>query len=177
MITLALSSGSYDSIPADARSGLRDAIKINQRMGWTTEIRWSEEDEHPAVVIDANTTLPDPNSVSTCETTVYGIIETIGGKTPAVVVRTDGGDRVRCPVSAEVARSLANRLYQPVRITGLAEYSIESMAIEMFITAEIEPFEEVSLSASMGELRGALAIGWDETPVGVIMRDLRGVPV
>jgi hypothetical protein len=177
LITYALSSGSYDQLPAEAKVGLRDAIAVTKRMGWAAEVRWDETDEQPSVVITGDTVPPSATATAACETSVYGVVEVVGGRTPGVAIRTDAGDRVKVATSTEQAKLLGNHLYQPVRITGTAEYRTEDMGITGFSKADIEPVEEATFASVMGELRGALAEGWSDLTVEEMMTDLRGEEV
>jgi hypothetical protein len=178
LITYGLTSGDYSQLPADARVGLRDAIGVAKRMGWTAEIRWQETDEQPAATITPDTVPPSATATLTCYTTVYGAVEVVGGQTPGVAVRTDAGDRVRVTTTTEVAQVFGNHLYRPVRVTGEAEYRVEDMGIVRFAaSAEIEPMQEASFASVMGELRGALADGWSTATVEEMMADLRGAEV
>jgi hypothetical protein len=174
MLTYALSSGDYDQLPSEARVGIREALGAIRRIERTVEIRWNRDDALPAVTIDGNTPVPSATATSTCQTVVYGTIETVGGKTPGVVIRSDGGAKFRVHTTAEQAKVLGNRLYQPVRVTGVAEYRVEDLSVTAFEAAEIEPFERVSFAAAMGELRGALADAWGEGSVKDMLADLRG---
>lgn len=145
-----------------------------KRLDRTVEVRWNRDDALPAVTIDSATPVPSATATSTCQTIVYGTIETVGGKTPGVVIRADGGAKFRVHTSAEQAKVLGNRLYQPVRVTGMAEYKVEDLSVTAFEAAEIEPFERVSFAAAMGELRGALAESWVDGSVQDMLADLRG---
>jgi hypothetical protein len=174
MLTYALSSGDYDQLPSEARVGIREALVAVKRLDRTVEIRWNREDPLPAITIDSTTPVPSATSTSTCQTIVYGTIETVGGKTPGVVIRADGGAKFRVHTTTDQAMTLANRLYQPVRVAGVAEYKIEDLSVVSFEAAEIEPFERISFAAAMGELRGALADAWVDRSVQEMIADLRG---
>jgi hypothetical protein len=174
LITYALASGSYEQLPAEARVGLRDAVSVAKRLGWVAEIRWDEADDLPAATITADTMPPSEAATSQCETVVYGVVEVVGGKSPAVVIRTDGGERVKVVTTTEQAKHLASQLYQPVRIAGAAEYRVEDMCITGFNNPQIDAFEGLSFAAVMGELRGALADGWSDSTVEAMLADLRG---
>lgn len=176
LISYALTSGDYSQLPGEARAGLRDAIGVVKRMGWSAEIRWKETDEQPAATITPDTVSPSANATATCITTVFGVVEVVGGQTPGIAVRTDAGDRVKVVTTAETAQVLGNHLYRPVRVTGEAEYRVEDMGVVRFTSsAEIEPMEDASFASVIGELRGALADGWSTATLEEMMADLRGV--
>lgn len=173
-VTFAVGSGVYDDLPKDARVGLRSMIRGIQDRGWHADVTWSQEDKAPSIEIGPGTAVPDPDATMTCETTAYGYIEQVGGKAPHVVVRLDSGARVTCPANEDLARQLALRLYQPVRVSGLAEFRLEDFGLARFSSATIEPFEDAGFAAVMGELRVALADAWDPESPSQMLEDLRG---
>jgi hypothetical protein len=160
LFTMATLSGSYGTLPTAARTALRDCLKVVTERAWTVAIRWQDGDAEPATILSRDTPpVPDDEATMIVATTLYGIVERIGGREPRIVFRLDDGQAVSCPVSVEEACRWSGHLYQTVCITGDAVVRVDDQQIVDLRLGSVSPFDPQPIAQTMREL--ATLVGAD----------------
>lgn len=113
------------------------------------------------------------------ETTIYGILERIGGSsTIAANVRQHGMDKVTTvTLSRELAKQMAQYLYNEVRLEGEAEWEIDSLEMTNFRVSAFTPFNPGSIDDTLDELAKLTGRGmWHESDQTIedFLSDIRG---
>lgn len=88
----------------------------------------------------------------TGETTIYGRIIRVGGKTPKVMLDTVDGRTIDCDADASIAQTLGGRLYQVVGLLGIAEWDPQTLTIDTFQIKALLPYEAKPLKEAMAQL-------------------------
>ena len=88
----------------------------------------------------------------TGETTIYGQVVRVGGRTPRVMIEMVDGSTIFCDANIDIARTLGGRLYQVVGLAGIAEWDSKTLAMDTFTIKAILPYEATSFKEAMAEL-------------------------
>jgi len=120
IVTGAIVTRQTDHLPEPSRRGVGELEEIAARRNICIE--WRRENKVLATI------RPSPHAEQTepaiigGETSVFGRIEGVGGKTPRIVLRTHEGQRVSCLASEALAKEAAARLYEWAVVLGSAEW-------------------------------------------------------
>lgn len=176
LVGLAVASHVYESIPAKANSGLRQAIVAARDNGISVSVRLRAADLHPTFTFDGSTPLPPERAQSYCgETTIYARVIRVGGERPAVTLKPHNGKAVAAAVDVANARDLAGRLYQEIRCIGEAEWDAETNDMVRFTIKSWAPFEPSSVEQFTNDLGTLLHQAFGERPdVEALLADIRG---
>lgn len=112
-------------------------------------------------------------------TTIYGVLERIGGSsTIAANVRQHGMDKVTTvTLSKELAKKMAPYLYSQVRLEGEAEWDISTLEVVSFKVTSFTSFNPGTIDETLDELAKLTAGGlWNESNQTIedFLYDLRG---
>ena len=89
-------------------------------------------------------------------TSVYGLIFSIGGMDPNVHIELADGSRLICKISRIQAKALAEKLYSWVGFRGLAKWDTRQYQIQEFIVQDIIDYEPGSTLKTLNELSGVM---------------------
>ncbi|MCB1189631.1 MAG: hypothetical protein H7A23_17660 [Leptospiraceae bacterium] len=97
--------------------------------------------------------IPEKFSLSG-ETTIYGRLLRIGGKSPSVQIQINDKEIITCSASEKIVKMLekANRLYEYVGVTGEAKWNPDDYSIQSLDIERIENYEQADPSNIMAEL-------------------------
>jgi hypothetical protein len=116
----------------------------------------SQFNERLSIRLTGEDISPDSLSVSDYiqgETTLYGKVERVGGKTPTVWLRISDSERMICEISESLAIELANYLYQWVSVSGKAKWNVSNYEIESFeITSINKDYQDMPLNEALSHL-------------------------
>jgi hypothetical protein len=88
----------------------------------------------------------------TGETTIYGQVVRVGGRTPRVMLEMVDGQTIYCDATADMARTLGGKLYQVVGLIGIAQWNPETLVMNTFEIKAILPYEAGSFKEAMAQL-------------------------
>lgn len=96
------------------------------------------------------------------ETTIYGKIERVGGAQPKVRIRIDEENVLYLDVDEELAKTLANRLYEKVKLDGTAKWRKGDYKIHDFKIKDVSDFTGGKITDAFQELKGTVGKYYDD---------------
>ena len=171
--THAIANNDYKYVPLEP---IRKMFECSKKLKCNIEFRKSVDSKEPLAKItpDTKITAPEDQFIEG-QTTIYGVIERVGGKDPTVMVTLLNGQTVYCKVDAEFAKKIASRLYNCVGLIGTARWDLESYKIESFKILDITNYEYTPISGSISELSAMIGKYWsNEQDVVKAISELRG---
>lgn len=161
LLAQSVGAESYEQIPARAIESLKEIQKIvKQRPNCVgTFIIDSERVSQ----LTAKTVVQQSSyDLIKGETTLYGIIQRVGGATPRMVLRQFNGEVLSIEVTEEIAREVGSKLYTSVGLVGIAKWAPSENKIIDFLVKSILPQPEASIVSSFSSLRNEIGKYWDE---------------
>lgn len=159
-INAALNSNSLESLPYKSVDSLQKIWNFTKRRNCTAEFTGNNlptAKVTPEVEIRINDEFFHKG-----ETTLYGVIERVGGAVPKVRVKLDDGAIIYVEVNQVVAKELAHRLYETVGIKGLATWRKEDFTVEDFKIDEVLPFNDTQNADAVHDLKDTVGKYWDD---------------
>lgn len=88
----------------------------------------------------------------TGETTIYGQVVRVGGRTPRIMIEMVDGKTIFCDASIDIARTLGGKLYQVVGLSGIAQWDSKTLVMDTFAIKAILSYEASSFKEAMARL-------------------------
>lgn len=174
-LTGSISSNDYGSLPASSVKAVRKISEFTRRRHCTARFELPDRPNASAQLGPETQVEMAQDAFVKGETTVYGLVERVGGANPRVVVRTAPNKALHCAVGADVAKELATHLYAWVGLRGVATWATEDYSIAEFTIEAITEYRDAPLTDSMAELSRLIASYWDdERDVVKAVEDMRG---
>lgn len=126
----AIASRTIDKLSSPTQECLKTIKKIVKLHGMIAEFY---DTQGITASLTSETPIPVKNMVYvTGETTLYGRVERVGGKTPKVWLMLGDNETIVCEISESLAIEVANYLYQWVSVFGKAKWNSSDYSIESF---------------------------------------------
>lgn len=154
--TQAVNNKNLYGLPRESFSGLKLISKLTRNKNCNAEISFHLENKKEFAVLTPDDTLIIPEDFYLKDTKeFYGEITRIGGTEPRVRFKTFDGKTLNGDVSKELAKKIADKLYQTVKIT--AEVMWMNYSSEMKIKVKsVEDFKVQKNSDLFKNLRSSL---------------------
>lgn len=107
------------------------------------------------------------------ETTLYGILEGVGGKEPKAKMRTEAG-RVSFDVTQEQARLLGQHLYTRIGVCGIANWDAYSHAILDFKFVKLLDYKDIPFTQAVIEISKEFGHFFSTLDVAAFIKEQRG---
>jgi len=147
LATSAISTGDYSSLPTPAVDALKDIRKFNRYHATSTEF-WQQNGirEQRAVVTPTTRIIVEPRFIKGT-TSLYGTLMRIGGDNPPRAwLRLTDEKTISCRVkTTQIARQMAQSLYQRVGVRGIAQWDIRDMSLIEFRIEQLLPYRQTSV--------------------------------
>lgn len=137
---------------AEITDFVRELIVFSKRYGVTLSITATGEVETTATITGST---PSPGTVELrSESLLLGTVQSVGGEeTPSARIRTPDGRVVLVETSAELAKELANRLYEFVALQGVKVYDPVGKNVVLFECRHILSYEPESTETILERVR------------------------
>jgi hypothetical protein len=107
-VASAVNDNDFTSLPTNSLAALNKIVTFTRRHNCVAELLSPDNDERIASITpETNTKL---SGLVESQTTLYGYILRVGGKTPRVMIEIVSGDTLTCAVSLENAREMGEHL-------------------------------------------------------------------
>jgi len=169
----AVNVGNYDKLPRSSVASLQKIASFARRNNCLAELM-TLDPEQTVAVISPETEI-NFRSPIIGETTIYGKILRVGGKTPKAMIETLEGEVIYCDLDIKLAKELGQRLYDLVSLSGVAKWDAHDLFLEDFHIKEIGGYEGKTISSAINEL--SVSIGKyfkDITDVTKYISEIRG---
>jgi len=153
-VSEAVSQSRFKALPNSSRRSLAKVSAFARRHDCRAEFRVPTIRE-PLAIIDRETQVAEPELVFG-ETTLYGRVIRVGGRTPRVMIETSDGSSVYCDSSPAVAKELAPKLYERVRLIGRAGWDPDDWSLVEFRIQDAAPGPDLDPSAALEQLSGVI---------------------
>lgn len=165
-VTAAIAEKDWRRLPHEAQTKLHAFSKAIGGRGWrcmfqpngTPGIREAEiSPQHP---------VPQPATARVEElTTTYGVLTAVGGADPTKwghLQPIDGAELVHLKFDEQMAKQLADRLFEEVGLEGIATWDTASWSIVSFQVERLLPYRATDARTAFDELREAVGDAFDD---------------
>ncbi|MBT3194548.1 MAG: hypothetical protein HN341_18530 [Verrucomicrobia bacterium] len=150
-IATAVSTGEFHGVPRHSVKCLKTIQTFTRRHGCTAELRDHVDAATPLATIDQDTDIAELPFLEG-ETTLFGEVLRVGGRTPRVMFRLSGDSVLYCDATYPVAKVLGEKLYTWVCVKGAAKWNPETLATEELSIREIISSPSEALTGTMDKL-------------------------
>jgi hypothetical protein len=150
-VASAVDKNDFTSLPSNSLTPLNRIVAFTRRYHCVAELFSPGTDEHIASITPETDT--KISGLIQGQTTIYGRILRVGGKTPRVMIETIPGDTLSCVVSLEIARELGERLYEFAEFSGIASWNANDWKIAEFRIQSFTISSTKTPEQTMNELR------------------------
>lgn len=113
--------------------------------------------------LSGNTEIAIPkNKEATEETVIFGEITGAGGLKPNVHLRINDEYNIIISTDKKTSKILANKLYEKVKLAGIAKYDVDTTQITHFKISEILDYTPGNTYQAITELRAITSGYWDQ---------------
>ena len=158
-VSRALAFDDWKRCGPEVRGHLRDAARKLAERNWTFQLP-SYRTRLPILTGDFGI-LPVQKQSVRGETTLFGTIQTAGGKHPHLDLVLENGQSVRVNGSQDDIKALGKRLYDEVGLQGVAQWDAVTGQIESLELHGINDFEPTDLTTAFKELAAVAGRNWD----------------
>jgi len=150
-----------DKLSNKTQEYLKTIKKIVKKHGMTAEFY---DTQGVTAFLTSETPMPVDDIIYIMgETTLYGRVERVGGKTPKVCLMLGNNETIICEIKESLAIELANYLYQWVSVFGQAKWNSSNYSIESFKILGInKEFQAMPLSEAFQHLSQEIGHYYDE---------------
>jgi hypothetical protein len=156
----AVTTNDFTALPHSALRALDRIVAFTRRHQCVAELRAPETDALLAAITPATNTQIE--RIAEGQTTIYGRILRVGGKTPRVTVETVTGDEIFCDVSLAIAQALGRRLYEFAELSGVAVWNPDGWRMKEFRIESFTPSGTKTPEEGMNELRSLVGRYFDD---------------
>ncbi len=171
-----IGGGRFSGLPGKSIRALRTIAEFTSTRNCRAQFWNSSSQNGPLAEISPGfeAQLPEPRFIRG-ETTVFGILERVGGVEPRARLRLPDREVVSCYVSESLARELGPHLYSEIGLRGFATWDATDHSLAYFRAEDLVPFEGGPVKATFNELRQHMGGAYDTVPdVVEFVRELRG---
>lgn len=163
----------FSNYPSKETDYVKNIIHFTRKYRCKAQI--SEGEEQKIVLAEiTDATQITPASLIAGKTTVYGKIFQVGGLVPNIHIETPSGEHLICKVTLSQAKSLANKLYSWVGLSGKARWDSKFFQIQDFEVEEIIDYEPGSALKTLSEIGSSISKYYEDvTDVKAYINDLR----
>ena len=174
-VSSAVLHNDFTQIPRPAHQALHDISRRVVDRQWS--VRFVADDPSvvpPAEISEAHPVPPPPPAPELRgTTTLFGRCIRVGGVRPRAEISLQGGGTLFIDVSEQLARQLAQRLYEQVSLDGEASWDAETWSIQSFRATAVTDFRAVSLASAFHELTVAASDAWNGVDVDAYVAERR----
>ncbi len=147
--SVAVSTGQVESLPEESRRSVDVLRHVAQKRGLDIELK--RDDKVVAVI---RPVLEEaPAAVATGGSSLFGVVEDVGGAKPRIVLRIPPDERVTCEAGEDLCLAVAPRLYSHVVLEGAATWEMRTGRLLTFRAERLAPYEDVPTAEAFGVLR------------------------
>ncbi len=150
----AVNNRNYENLPRSSLNSLVNIASFTKKHNCSAELIRLEPENTVAVISSETEINIKPPIIG--ETTIYGKILRVGGKTPKVMIETLEGKVIYCDVDLNLAKKLGQKLYEFVSLSGVAKWDAHDLVLEDFHIKNIGGYEGQSISSTIKELSSAI---------------------
>jgi hypothetical protein len=151
----AVEKNEFSSLPSSSLRALDRIVSFTRRHNCVAELRSPDNDEVIASITPS--TNIQASGLAQGQTTLYGRILRVGGKTPRVTFETVSGELIFCDVSFEIAQELGRRLYEFAEFSGIAAWDPNGWRLKEFRIESFAASGTKTPEQAMTELRGLVS--------------------
>lgn len=161
----AVTGGNFENLPRSSVTSLQTIASFARKHNCLAELMTLEPECTVAKITSETEIYFRPTIIG--ETTIYGRILRVGGKTPRAMIETLEGELIYCDLDVELAKQLGQKLYKLVSLSGVAKWDAHDLILEDFYIKKMGEYEGRSISSAVDEL---------STVIGQYFKDIIDVP-
>lgn len=154
-----ISNRTFNKLPINAVENLTVIQRFINEKKATAHLNGYEGISSTTITTDTNLNVDETFYIKG-ETTVYGKVVRIGGKSPKVRIEVDNKS-ISVIVSASVAKDLSSHLYDTVAITGIAKWKKEDHELVDLKFISHKKIIKKSLAEKIKDLKNIIGKQWD----------------
>ena len=170
-IASAVNENNFASLPSNALEALNKIVTFTRRHNCVADLLSPDNDERIASITpETNTKI----GLVEGQTTLYGVILRVGGKTPRVMIETVSGDTLTCSVSLEIAREMGERLYEFAEFSGIASWNPKEWKVQEFRVQSFKVSSTKTPEQAINELRVLVGRYFEGVDAEAYVSSIRG---
>lgn len=147
----------FTALPRSSFEGIKHISKLAKEKKCDAELKNKTASTSAATTLKEKDVLIFPEDVILKDTKdFYGEITRVGGVEPKVQFKTFSGTTHHADISKELARHIANKLYQTVKVKAEVRWIASSDKFEEIRIVDVEEYKVQSNSGLFDELREAM---------------------
>ena len=175
VVSSAVSNNNFTQIPRPAHQALHDISQRAIDRRWSVKFVADDPSTTPSAEISEEHPVPPPPPVPEVRgtTTLFGRCIRVGGVRPRAEISLQRGGTLFIDVSEQLARKLAQRLYDQVCLDGEASWDAETWSIQSFRATDVADYRPVSLASAFQDLTVGSGGVWDGIDVDAYVTECR----
>ncbi|MEM7126266.1 MAG: hypothetical protein AAF702_08075 [Chloroflexota bacterium] len=142
----------WGRVPAPALRGVREIVSFTKSHKCTAHLSSMHDSKRVSTVLTPELKIP-VSAIIYGETELTGTVTRVGGADPKVGFRTIQEQLLFCPTTTQLAKELAQYLYEEITVAGVATLDFETLAITDFEITRFIAQRTLSPSQGFKELR------------------------
>lgn len=171
-VASAVDKNDFTSLPQSSLTALNRIVAFTRRHHCVADLLSPDTDERIASITPETDT--KVSGLIQGQTTIYGRILRVGGKTPRVMIETMSGATLSCVVSLEIARELGERLYEFAEFSGIASWSPNDWKIAEFRIQSFTVSSTKTPEQTINELRSLVGQYFEGVDAEAYVSSIRG---
>lgn len=173
-LALAIQECSFASLPPPAVKNVKDIVNLCKRKSCDMEFYVRERSETPMATLK-HTELPDlSNLYLVGETTLYGVLNRVGGNEPRFKLTLNDGSTLSCCCTRDFAKGLVGQLYEVIGVTGEAKWHPITLKVVEFKATSLLSYAKHDLLETFNHLREMNGTAWENINPEDFVREMRG---
>ncbi len=163
-LVTALQSGDFKNVAFAALRAFSPILKFVRKHDCTANLKIEYAQQQTEATITKATNIEVAYSISG-QTELYGEVKRSGGVEPKVQLQTTDGQTLYCDTTESIAKKLGARLYEKVKVAGLATWDVKTFKIIDFeIDRVVEDYNPLPADQAFAELRNRYGYHFDAIP-------------
>lgn len=159
LISTSINQSNYNKLNNDAIEGLKNITKFSKKYNCQGSFRHNNQ-SLSQFTPTTEVRLEKENEVKG-ETIIYGLVLRVGGEKPTIHFKVDNEYRIVFDTKEDIAKKLAQKLYDEVGLRGVAKWDIKSYKVIDFTVSDIVEIETKPIVDTFNELSDLIGKYWD----------------
>lgn len=151
----------WGELPIKTLKDLRKLVGYTKRWSCQAEMRTVYGNTTALTILSPEVDIPATATLYG-GTEVVGVIKRVGGAEPRVMLTTLQGETLYCDLEEEMAKKLAQYLYETVQLAGYARWNFETLEILEFEITEIVAHIDRKPKAGFSKIRQRYGTYFDD---------------
>jgi hypothetical protein len=176
LITRSVASNEWGRLPPSAHAELFELAKVVTTQDWSLQFSAAPSMGVVSACLGARNPIPAPTEPKLIKgpTVLYGRCMRVGGATrPRAEIRLHDERLLNADLTEDVAKELAQRLYEEVGLEGVAGWNTTTWKVESFRIQAVTPYRKTPILEAFASLAKAAGGALDDVDAAAYVAALR----